>query len=89
MEKKNVKIIYYVDINTDIKESLCAIPSEIDMRGSEVVNAVAETIGEVFSHNDFIVEHKTDIAKTIAHHEFANIFEYEFGVEETTLFTLK
>ena len=54
------------------------------MRGSEVVNAVAETIGEVFSHNDFIVEHKTDIAKTIAHHEFANIFEYEFGVEETT-----
>jgi 3-deoxy-D-manno-octulosonic acid (KDO) 8-phosphate synthase len=61
----------------------CSVESE------EQFNAVAETIGEVFSHNDFIVEHKTDIAKAIAHHEFANIFEYEFGVEETIFFTLK
>ena len=81
---KNVKVVYYVDIDDNTKGCLCAIPSDKDMRDSSVVQKVADTIVESgilaqfggFAHN---------IANAVCHNGFANLAEYEFGVEEIPL----
>ena len=84
---KKIKVIYYVDTDDDTKGTLCAIPSDKDLRSKEVIEFIRHEIYDVFSpilHID--ISDSEEIAKAIAHHEFANIFEYEFGVEEISMF---
>jgi hypothetical protein len=81
MTETTIKNIYYVDTSDNTKNSVIAIGSDVDMRSPEVCSKIAEKIGEIFPL-ECISSHKEEIAKCIAHHEFANIFEYEFGVEE-------
>lgn len=84
--KKNIKVIYYVDLDDDTKNCLCAVPCDKDVRNPDVVDMIAEQIKEVFEPtHSWMGEHSKELAKAIAHHEFANIFEYEFGVEEIPL----
>ena len=86
---KSVNVIYYVDVDDNTKASLCAIPSDIDMRLPSVIEYIAETISDTFSKfHALIEEHKIEIAKGVAYHKTSNIGEYEFGVEEVTLFEL-
>lgn len=82
---KKVKVVYYVDTDDNTKTSLCAVPSNKDMRCQEVVSEVAEMICETFAWNLLICDHCTNIAESIAYHGFASIEEYEFGIEEVPL----
>ncbi len=82
---EKVKVIYYVDIEDNIKNSLCAIPSDKDIRNSEIINEIADVICDTFAWDLTICDNCTNISKAIAHHDFASINEYEFGVEEITL----
>lgn len=81
MIEATIKNIYYVDSLDNTKNSVMAIGSDVDMRSPEVCSKIAEKIGEIFPLQ-YISSHKEEIAKCIAHHEFANILDYEFGVEE-------
>ena len=84
---KEIKVIYYVDTDDDTKGTLCAIPSDKDLRSKEVIEFIRHEIYGVFSPTLHIgISESEEIAKAIAHHEFANIFEYEFGVEEIPMF---
>jgi len=86
MSNEEIKVIYYVDTDDDTKGTLCAIPSKKDMRDSAVIAKIAEQIKNVFEPiHQLMGEHSEEIAKAIAHHEYANMFEYEFGVEEIPL----
>jgi hypothetical protein len=84
MTNKSVKVVYYVDVDDNTKGCLCAVPSDKDLRDSSIVQKVADTIVESgilaqfdgFAHN---------IANAVCHHGFANLAEYEFGVEEVPL----
>ena len=84
---KDIKVIYYVDSDDNTKGTLCAIPSEWDMRTEGIINFIADEILSVFrdichlKKNDAI-----ELATTIAHHNYAASCEYEFGVEEIPLF---
>lgn len=83
---KNIKVIYYVDTDDDTKGTLCAVPSDKDMRDPKVVDFIANEIKSVFETIHHLMgEHSVEIAKSIAHHEFANMYEYEFGIEEIPL----
>ena len=82
----NIKVIYYVDTDVNTQGTLCAIPSDKDLRDSSVIDFIAEEIKNVFETiHPLMGEHSAEIAKSIAHHEFANMYEYEFGVEEIPL----
>ena len=84
---RSIKVVYYVDVDDDTKGCLCAIPSDKDMRDNEVVEFIANEIKSVFEpiHN-LMGEHSMELAKAIAHHEFADMYEYNFGIEEIPLF---
>lgn len=82
---KKAKIVYYVDTDDNTKSSLCAVPSNKDIRGQEMVSELAEMICETFAWNLLICEHCTNIAKSIAFYGFASFEEYEFGIEEVPL----
>ena len=84
---KNVKVVYYVDIDDNTKGCLCAIPSDKDLRDSSVIQKVADEIKNVFEPiHQLMGEHSYDLAKAVCHHGYSNIFEYEFGIEEIPLF---
>ena len=84
--KKNIKVIYYVDLNDNTKDCLCAVPCGKEMRNPDVVDMIAEQIKEVFEPiHSWMREYSYELARVIAHNEFAKIFEYEFGVEEIPL----
>lgn len=79
-----VNIVYYVDTDDNTKGAICAIPSNKDMRSSSVIEKVACAIiesGILAQFSGFAYE----IAKAVLHHGFANLGEYQFGVEETEL----
>lgn len=83
---KDIKVVYYVDIDDDTKGTLCAIPSDKDMRDNAVIDFIAEQIKSVFEPiHSLMGDHAKELAKAIAYHEFADIYEYEFGVEEIPL----
>ena len=83
---KQVKVIYYVDTDDDTKGTICAIPSDKDLRSKEVIEFVAEQIKNVFEPIHHLMgEHSIGLAQSIAHYEYANVYEYEFGVEEIPL----
>lgn len=79
-----VNIIYYVDTDDNTKGAICAIPSNKDMRSSVVIEKVMCAIiqsGILAQFSGFAHE----IAKAVTHHGFANLNNYQFGVEETEL----
>jgi hypothetical protein len=81
---KDIKVVYYVDTDDNTKGCLCAVPSDKDMRNSVIVSKIAECIKD----SGILAQwsnHANDIAKSVAHHGFANIAEYEFGIEEIPL----
>ena len=83
---KEIKVVYYVDTDDNTKGTLCAIPSDKDMRTKEAIEFIAEQINIVFEPiHHLMSEHSKELAKAIAHHEFANMYEYEFGIEEIPL----
>ena len=83
---KQVKVIYYVDTDDDTKGTICAIPSDKDLRSKEVIEFVAEQIKNVFEPIHHLMgEHSIGLAQSIAHYEYANVYEYEFGIEEIPL----
>ena len=83
---KQVKVIYYVDTDDDTKGTICAIPSDKDLRSKEVIEFIAEQIKNVFEPIHHLMgEHSIGLAQSIAHYEYANVYEYEFGVEEIPL----
>ena len=83
---KDIKVVYYVDIDDDTKSILCAIPSDKDMRHQEVVDFIANEIHAAFASICHVtINDSNELAKGIAHHEYASVCEYEFGVEEIPL----
>jgi hypothetical protein len=51
-----------------------------------VIDFIAEQIKSVFEPiHSLMGDHAKELAKAIAYHEFAEIYEYEFGVEEIPL----
>lgn len=81
---KKVNIVYYVDTNDNTKGAICAIPSDKDMRSWHVIEKVTFAIvesGILAQFSGFAYE----IAKAVLHHGFANLNNYQFGVEETEL----
>jgi hypothetical protein len=83
---KDIKVIYYVDTDDDTKSTICAIPSDKDLRSKEVIEFVAEQIKNVFEAIHHLMgEHSIGLAQSIAHYEYANMYEYEFGIEEIPL----
>jgi hypothetical protein len=84
---KDIKVVYYVDIDDDTnKGTLCAIPSDKDMRDKEVVDFIANEIHAAFvSICHVTINDSKELAKGIAYHEYASVCEYEFGVEEIPL----
>ena len=81
---EKVSIIYYVDIDDNTKGCLCAVPSDKDLRDSSIIQKIAESILESGILAQF-GGYAHDIAKAVCHHGFANLAEYEFGVEEIPL----
>ena len=77
-----IKVLYYVDTKDNTKGSVCAIPSDKDMRNAVVINKIAEEIRGCFAHNSLVSIHSISIAKSISHFDYANMDDYEFGVEE-------
>ncbi len=83
---KKVNIIYYVDTDDNTKGSICAIPSDKDLRNSSVIKNVADEIKNVFEPIHHLMgEHSIDLAKAVCYHGYSNIFKYEFGIEEVPL----
>jgi len=83
---KEIKVVYYVDTDDDTKGTLCAIPSDKDMRTKEVIEFICKEIYGVFSPILHLgISDCEELAKSIAHHEIADAFEYEFGIEEIPL----
>lgn len=83
---KDIKVVYYVDTDDDTKGTLCAIPSDKDLRDSKIIDFIASEIKKVFEPIHHLMgEHSLEIAKSIAHHEFGDMYEYEFGIEEIPL----
>ena len=83
---KDIKVVYYVDIDDDTKGTLCAIPSDKDMRDKEVVDFIANEIHTAFvSICHVTINDSKELAKGIAYHEYASVCEYEFGIEEIPL----
>jgi len=80
MIETTIKNIYYVDENDNTKDNVLAVSG--DIRKQEVIDKIAEKLGDMFSFATYILLHKEEIAKCIAYHNFANIYEYTFGVEE-------
>lgn len=81
---KKVNIVYYVDINNNNKGTICAIPSDKDMRNQLILDKATECLEEsgiLGQYNMFAY----DIIKAVMHHGFSNFAEYQFGVEETEL----
>ncbi len=86
MNIKDIKVVYYVDTDDDTKGALCSIPSDKDMRDPKVIAFIASEIKRVFeSIHHLMGDHCEELAKAIAHHEFADMYEYEFGIEEIPL----
>ena len=81
---EKVSIIYYVDVDDNTKGCLCAVPSDKDLRDSSIIQKIAESILESGILAQF-GGYAHDIAKAVCHHGFANLAEYEFGVEEIPL----
>lgn len=82
MIETTIKNIYYVDENDNTKNNVLAVNGNIDIRKPEVIDKIAEKLGNIFSFIPYISLHKEEIARCITHHNFANIHEYTFGVEE-------
>lgn len=85
--KRDIKVIYYVDNDDNTKKTLCAVPTDRDMRNKNVIDLIADEIYHTFSGIlHFFKEDATELAQNIAHHNYAASREYEFGVEEIPLF---
>ena len=82
MNETTIKNIYYVDENDNTKGNVLAVNGDVDMRKQEVIDKIAEKLVDIFSFVPYILLHKEEIARCIAYHNFANIHEYTFGVEE-------
>ena len=83
---KNVNIVYYVDTNDNTKGSICAIPSDKDMRDKDIISKIANEIEESGILNDRMKRvNIRSVAFAIAHGYSCEAFEYEFGVEEIPL----
>ena len=79
---KSINIIYFVDKTDNTKSSICAVTSDKDLRSVDVVANLTEELKSTFAHNSLTTIHAHSIALSIAHHKYAEMKEYEFGVEE-------
>ena len=83
---KEIKVIYYVDTDDDTKTTLCAVPSDKDIRSKEVIEFIrCEIYGALSPILHIGISDCEELAKSIVHHEIADAFEYEFGIEEIKL----
>jgi hypothetical protein len=81
MDKK-VNIIFFVETYDNTKETICAIPSDIDMRKENVIDFIGNCIKETLEGvNHLFGEHAKELATALAHHDYASMFGYEFGIE--------
>ena len=86
MIEKKVNVIFYVDADVNTKESICAIPSDKDMRDKDIISKIAVEIECSGILNDRM--NRVDIhsiASAIAHGYSCEAFEYRFGVDEVSL----
>lgn len=86
MIENKIKRIYYVDGGDCSTGTICAFEEHIDIRHKDCLNIIAEKIKETFQGDVFIAEHAKEMAEQIAHYDYAVIDQYDFGVEEITLF---
>ena len=82
---KNIKVIYYVDVDDNTKGTLCAIPSDKDLRDPSVIEFIGNEICNSGILRPFFNDHCEEAAKSIAYHETYGVGEYEFGIEEIPL----
>lgn len=83
---KEIKVVYYVDTDDDTKTTLCAVPSDKDIRSKEVIEFIrCEIYGALSPILHISISDCEELAKSIVHHEIADAFEYEFGIEEIKL----
>ena len=80
--KKNIKVVYYTDIWSDVKGTICAYP--LDANKEEVINfvskAIYDALGEVLN---FLSTNETKkIVEDILCEGCGEYGDYEFGVEE-------
>ena len=47
---KDIKVVYYVDTDDDVKGTLCAVPSDKDMRSKEVIEFICKEIYGALYH---------------------------------------
>lgn len=81
----NIKVIYYVDIDDNTKGTLCAIPSNKELRDNDVIKAITSAIHDSGILRPYFHDDCEEVAKGIAYHEMYAIGEYEFGIEEIPL----
>jgi hypothetical protein len=86
MIEKKIKHIFYVDGADNTKDTICAFEEHIDLRHKECIEVITEKVKEVFQGNVFMTEHAKDIAEQVAYCDYTTIDQYDFGVEEITLF---
>jgi len=82
----NINIIYFVDTKDNTKSSICAVPNNKDLRDADIVANLTEELKSIFARNSLTTIHAHSIALSIARHKYANMGEYEFGVEEVPMF---
>ena len=85
---KTIKIIYYVDSDDNTKGALMAYPSDKDLRDKETCKDIANVLHEANFGSQNVC---AIIAWELAHNGMAETIcsmgSYEFGIEETELFT--
>ena len=85
---KSIKIIYYVHPYDNKKGSLMAFPSDKDLRNRAAIDMIASVLHEADFGSLGVCK---IIAWEIVHNgsskTFCKMGEYEFGIEETELFT--
>ena len=83
---KSINVIYFVDKTDNTKSPICAVTNDKDLRDIDFVANLTEELKNTFAHNSLTTIVAHSIALSIAHHKYAEMKEYQFGVEEIPLF---
>ena len=83
---KNVKVLFYVDVDDNTKTMALAFDSELDLRDKEHIKKAAEALEVAGFGSSFVCE---TIAWEVIYHGSAilncTMGKYEFGFEEVEL----
>ena len=83
-----IKVLYYVDSDDNTKGNLMAFPSEKDLRDKETCKEIANVLHEAnFGSQNVCAIIAWELAHNGSSKTFCKMGEYEFGIEETELFT--